>query len=74
MLKPPGIHPLTRQDMTAGMAEHVHMNGEGQLRGFASSFDGRSWNFSCLVFGASAGFFFGALCANASENSELISN
>ena len=28
----------------------------------------------CLAFGASVGFFFGALCANASESSELISN
>jgi hypothetical protein len=28
----------------------------------------------CLFFGGSAGFFVGALCANASDKSELMPN
>jgi hypothetical protein len=28
----------------------------------------------CLVFGGCAGFFFGALCTNASDKGELIPN
>ena len=39
MLEPSRIHSLVRQSVAAGMAQHVHMNGEGQSCGFASPFD-----------------------------------
>ena len=39
VLEPPRIHPLVRQGVAAGMAEHVHMNREGKPCGFASSFN-----------------------------------
>ena len=39
VLKPSRIHPLVRQGVAAGMAQHVHMNREGQPCGFPSSFN-----------------------------------
>ena len=39
MLKPSRIPPPVRQGVAAGMAEHVHMNGEGKPCCFASSFN-----------------------------------
>ena len=39
VLKPSRIHPLVRQGVAAGMAEHVHMDREGKPCGFASSFN-----------------------------------
>ena len=36
MLKASGVHPLVRQGVAAGMAEHVHMNRKRNVGGFAS--------------------------------------
>ena len=38
-MKPPRIHPLVRQCVAAGMAEHVDVDREGQPCRFASSFN-----------------------------------
>ena len=39
MLKAPSIHPLVRQGVAAGMAEHMDVDREGQPCRFASSLD-----------------------------------
>jgi hypothetical protein len=39
VLKLSRIHPLVRQGVATGMAEHVNVNREGKPCGFASPFD-----------------------------------